>query len=353
MFLIIEDILGIFLFKIYKVKNQTKIKNLISLKFTNINFIEIFTNIYVKEYFNIKTIFEKFLQLKKNTVHQININLEKNKKKIINFIKIKRFVTHTLEKYIKLDNIKTNHLISLRIVKKILENKILLYPKIDDNHLIYNYAFLLNIENQITSLFEKLKELRLIPNNKIENHNLNPLFEFLKVYKNEKFFIEKYNSNKNSFFNTNLHMHYFLNFSKSTKIWKYLLKILKMYKTIKSNLFKKIILYTPNLASLLGERISAQLVFKTHGLINLVKLPSGSISNLSFDFFNIFYRKKIINSKNKIINYSFLVSQGSIKNRFKIIRILSNKSSLCCRIDFFSLQSINYNYGFNFRGMVF
>ena len=70
-----------------------------------------------------------------------------------------------------------------------------------------------------------------------------------------------------------------------------------MYQSIKSNLFKKIFLYTPNLSSLIGEQIASQLIFKTYGLVNLAKLPASSLSNLSFGIIYNMYEKNKINTK--------------------------------------------------------
>ena len=64
MFLIVEDILGIFLFYIYNSEKQVnytyikiKIKNIMTLKFSKINIIKKFTIIYLNEYFNISILF--------------------------------------------------------------------------------------------------------------------------------------------------------------------------------------------------------------------------------------------------------------------------------------------------------
>mmetsp|Transcript_8442 Transcript_8442/g.16348 ORF Transcript_8442/g.16348 Transcript_8442/m.16348 type:complete len:201 (+) Transcript_8442:147-749(+) len=192
--------------------------------------------------------------------------------------------------------------------------KTLIYPKLEDANLIYDYALLINIGNQMKLAFEKLNEIRLFLVKK--NQDTATFFNILKTYKNKE--ISKTNQQYNMFCDRS-YMEYFLNDSKINKIWKYLFKIIKLYHSIKNNIFKKIFLYSPNLSSLVGEQIAVQLVFKTYGLINLVKLPASSLSNLSFGVIYNIYEKNTISAKQKIIKHSYLVSQSNASNRYKII----------------------------------
>ncbi|AIB09971.1 nucleolar protein (nucleomorph) [Lotharella oceanica] len=294
--------------------------------------------------------------MNKNIIYEINSEMEKNRTKILNFIKIKRYAINTLKKNFNLQYRKINFILSLRIANNLIIKKTLVYPKIEDINIIYDYALLVNIGNQIKLAFEKLNDICFISVNKSQVYNSCSLFNLLKMEKNNTISnLYNYNTNYkqiyNLFYEKNC-IDYFLNKSKINKMWKYLYKIIKMYQTIKNNLFKKILLYTPNLSSLVGEHIAAQLVFKTHGLVNLARLPASSLSNLSFSLLYNIYEKNIYNKKQRIIKYSYLVSQSNIINRHKIIRILSNKSSLCSRIDLFDLGNITFNYGFNFRGII-
>ena len=92
----------------------------------------------------------------------------------------------------------------------------------------------------------------------------------------------------------------------------------------------------PNLTAILGESVGAKLLTQSGGLSKLAKLPSSTIQILGAEkaLFRAI-RKKGQTPKYGLLFNSSYIQKSKASAKGKISRMLANKCSMACRLDFF------------------
>ncbi|GLT51778.1 hypothetical protein SLA2020_251620 [Shorea laevis] len=93
----------------------------------------------------------------------------------------------------------------------------------------------------------------------------------------------------------------------------------------------------PNLASLIGEVVGAQLISHASGLTNLAKCPSSTLQILGMEK-ALFRALKTRGNRPKygLIFHSSFIGRASARNKGRMARHLANKCSIASRIDCFA-----------------
>merc|ERR1719217_621756 len=115
------------------------------------------------------------------------------------------------------------------------------------------------------------------------------------------------------------------------------LKLCEMRETLTSYLDKKLDVVSPNLKTLIGDRVAARLISHAGSLTNLAKFPSSTVQILGAEkaLFRAL-KTKGNTPKYGLIYHSTFIGRASQKNKGRISRYLANKASLSSRIDCFS-----------------
>merc|ERR1719198_463482 len=115
------------------------------------------------------------------------------------------------------------------------------------------------------------------------------------------------------------------------------LKLCEMRETLSSYLDKKLDVVSPNLKTLIGERVAARLISHAGSLTNLAKFPSSTVQILGAEkaLFRAL-KTKGNTPKYGLIFHSTFIGRAAQKNKGRISRYLANKCSLASRIDCFA-----------------
>merc|ERR1719198_1621194 len=114
------------------------------------------------------------------------------------------------------------------------------------------------------------------------------------------------------------------------------LKLCEMRETLSSYLDKKLDVVSPNLKTLIGERVAARLISHAGSLTNLAKFPSSTVQILGAEkaLFRAL-KTKGNTPKYGLIFHSTFIGRAAQKNKGRISRYLANKCSIASRIDAF------------------
>lgn len=115
------------------------------------------------------------------------------------------------------------------------------------------------------------------------------------------------------------------------------LKLCEMRETLTSYLDKKLDVVSPNLKTLIGDRVAARLISHAGSLTNLAKFPSSTVQILGAEkaLFRAL-KTKGNTPKYGLIFHSSFIGRAAQKNKGRISRYLANKCSLASRIDCFA-----------------
>merc|ERR1711959_684898 len=115
------------------------------------------------------------------------------------------------------------------------------------------------------------------------------------------------------------------------------LKLSAMRDALTTYLQKKLAVVSPNLTTLIGERVAARLISHAGSLTNLAKFPSSTVQILGAEkaLFRAL-KTKSNTPKYGLIFHSTFIGRAQQKNKGRISRYLANKCSIASRIDCFS-----------------
>nr|BAS01854.1 nucleolar protein [Amorphochlora amoebiformis] len=345
MIILIQNLIGVGIFKLYKNATGRRIKCIKFLYYKCIKSIIKFNNLIIK-------IPSEELNIGKSSCSYISYNQAKlqkilyRKNKRLSFLpKLHNGLLYCdilAQKYIKNILSKCNNIWQNQNTCHqntfCLDHYIL--PKMNLNHYSFfshkiNQEMLINIEILKETLeFHSLfihKRLEPSYNSLISNNffKLETLSSFISLTKNKKINNELF---KNIFFQVKSSMK-FCNYIKKDIIF----KIFSMY---------------PNFYQLMGFLSSINYIYIAKGLFNLTKLSSNTLQNMnevlvySNIYFNLTKRKK------KILYNHYLTKQISMRSKNKVLKLIAFKSNLCGRIDLYNAYRINH-FGLNIKGQVF
>ena len=111
-------------------------------------------------------------------------------------------------------------------------------------------------------------------------------------------------------------------------------------KELSAYLRSKMALVAPNLATLIGDTVSARLISHAGSLTNLAKCPASTVQILGAEkaLFRAL-KTKGNTPKYGLIFHSSFIGRAGAKNKGRISRYLANKCSIASRIDCFSEES--------------
>lgn len=130
------------------------------------------------------------------------------------------------------------------------------------------------------------------------------------------------------------------------------MKLANMRETLTAYLEKKLDVVSPNLKTLIGERVAARLISHAGSLTNLAKYPSSTVQILGAEkaLFRAL-KTKGNTPKYGLIFHTTFIGRAAKKNKGRISRYVANKASLAARIDCFSDVHTNI-YGEKMRDQV-
>lgn len=124
-------------------------------------------------------------------------------------------------------------------------------------------------------------------------------------------------------------------------------------KTLHKYLTQKMSDVAPNLSALIGETVGARLISHAGSLTSLSKYPASTVQVLGAEkaLFRAL-KTKSNTPKYGLIYHSAFIGKAGLRNKGKISRYLANKCSIASRIDSFSDELTNSNYGLAMRAQV-
>merc|ERR1719478_1810567 len=114
-------------------------------------------------------------------------------------------------------------------------------------------------------------------------------------------------------------------------------RLCEMRETLTAYLDKKLDVVSPNLKTLIGDRVAARLISHAGSLTNLAKFPSSTVQILGAEkaLFRAL-KTKGNTPKYGLIFHSSFIGRAGAKNKGRISRYLANKCSMAARIDSFA-----------------